>query len=32
VEGAGWYTYFEQINVSGDDLGVEAVIGKMIDL
>ncbi len=32
VEGAGWYNYFEQINVSGDDIGVEAVIGKMIEL
>jgi hypothetical protein len=32
VEGAGWYNYFEQINMSGDDLGVEAVIGKMIEL
>jgi len=32
VEGSGWYNYFEQINVSGDDLGAETVIGKLIDL
>lgn len=32
IEGAGWYDYFEQINMSGEDLGVEAVIGKMIDM
>lgn len=32
VEGAGWYNYFEQINVSGDNLGAETVIGKMIQL
>lgn len=32
VEGAGWYNYFEQINMSGDDVGAEAVIGKMIEL
>ena len=32
VEGAGWYNYFEQINVSGEDIGAEKVIGKMIDL
>lgn len=32
VEGAGWYNYFDQINVSGDNIGAEAVIGKMINL
>ncbi len=32
VEGSGWYNYFEQINVSGDDIGAEAVIGKMMQL
>jgi len=32
VEGAGWYNYFEQINLTGDNIGAEAVIGKMIEL
>ena len=32
VEGAGWYDYFEQINMSGEDIGAEQVIGKMIEL
>ena len=32
VEGSGWYNYFEQINLSGDNIGAEAVIGKMIEL
>ncbi len=32
VQESGWYNYFKQINVSGDDLGVETVIGKMIEL
>jgi len=32
VEGAGWYNYFEQINMTGEDMGAEKVIGKMIDL
>lgn len=32
IEEAGWYDYFEQTNVSGNDLGVEAVIGKMIEM
>ena len=32
IEDAGWYNYFEQINMSGDNIGVEAVIGKMIEL
>jgi hypothetical protein len=32
VEGAGWYNYFEQINMTGEDIGAEKVIGKMIDL
>ena len=30
LENANWYNYFEQINVSGDNLGVETVISKMI--
>lgn len=32
VEQAKWYEYFDQINVSGDNLGADAVIGKMISL
>lgn len=32
IEGAGWYNYFEQINMSGEDMGAEKVIGRMIDL
>ncbi len=32
VEGSGWYTYFDQINLTGDNIGPEAVIGKMIEL
>jgi hypothetical protein len=32
VEGAGWYNYFEQINMTGENLGPEQVIGKMIEL
>ena len=32
VEGAKWDEYFTQINVSGDNLGAEAVIGKIIEL
>ncbi|MEE9430856.1 MAG: DUF6616 family protein [Melioribacteraceae bacterium] len=32
VEGSGWYNYFEQINLTGDNIGAEAVIGKMIEL
>ena len=32
IEGAGWYNYFEQINLTGEDIGAEAVIGKMIEL
>jgi hypothetical protein len=32
VSGARWYNYYEQTNMSGDDLGVEGVIGKMIEM
>ncbi len=32
IEGSGWYNYFEQINMSGENMGTEKVIGKMIDL
>lgn len=32
VEAAGWYNYFEQINVSGSLMSVEEVIGKMLEI
>ena len=32
VEGAGWYNYFEQINVCGTASTPDEVIGKMISL
>lgn len=32
VEQAGWHKYFEQINVRGELLTPEAVIGNMIEL
>ena len=32
VEQAGWHKYFEQINVRGELLSPEAVIGSMIKL
>ena len=32
VDQSGWYNYFEQINLTGDNIGPEAVIGKMIEL
>lgn len=32
VEEAGWYQYFEQINVTGENIGAEAVIGKIMEL
>lgn len=32
VEGAGWYDYFEQVNVSGEATSPEEVLGKLIDL
>ncbi|MCK5207174.1 MAG: hypothetical protein KAI29_13115 [Cyclobacteriaceae bacterium] len=32
VEGAGWYNYFEQVNVSGSAMTPEEVIGKMLAL
>ena len=32
VEGSGWYNYFEQINMSGDEVGAEAVIGEVIQM
>ena len=32
VEGAGWYNYFEQVNVKGDAVTPQEVIGKMIEM
>jgi haloalkane dehalogenase len=32
VEGAGWYDYFDQVNVSGTAMTPEEVIGKMLVL
>ena len=32
VEGAGWYNYFDQVNVSGSAMTPEEVIGKMMAL
>jgi hypothetical protein len=32
VEGAGWYNYFDQVNVSGSPMTPEEVIGKMLEL
>ena len=32
VEGFGWYDYFEQVNVSGDNIGPEGVMSKMLTL
>jgi hypothetical protein len=32
VEGAGWYNYFEQVNITGDVSTPENVIGKMLEL
>lgn len=32
VEGAGWYNYFEQVNVKGDASTAQDVIGKLITM
>ena len=32
VESAGWYNYFDQVNVSGSPMTPEEVIGKMLAL
>ena len=32
VDAAGWYTYFEQVNLSGTLMTPEEVIGKMLEL
>ncbi|MEM9887206.1 MAG: nuclear transport factor 2 family protein [Bacteroidota bacterium] len=32
VEGSGWYKYFEQKNLAGKNIGVEAVMGTLIGM
>lgn len=32
IEAAGWYDYFEQVNVSGSRMPLEEVIGKMLEI
>lgn len=32
VEAAGWYTYFDQINISGNGTMPDEVIGRLIEL
>ena len=32
VEGAGWYTYFEQVNLMGKAQGPQEIIGQLIGL
>ena len=32
VDAAGWYTYFEQVNLSGTLMTPEEVIGKILEL
>jgi hypothetical protein len=32
VEAAGWYTYFDQVNLSGSLMSPEEIIGKMLEL
>lgn len=32
LDGSGWYDYFEQVNVSGEGVTPQDVIGKMIAL
>ena len=32
VESAGWYNYFEQVNLSGSLMSPDEVIGKMLEL
>lgn len=31
VEGAGWYNYFDQVNISGSVMSPEEVIGKILE-
>jgi len=30
VEGAGWYEYFEQVNLKGNAASVEDIIGRLV--
>lgn len=32
VEGAGWYNYFEQVNLMGKENSVEQTIGQLVHL
>jgi len=32
VEAAGWYNYFDQVNVSGEAQTAQEIIGKMVEL
>lgn len=32
VEGAGWYNYFEQVNLMGQEATAEQIIGQLIQL
>lgn len=32
IEVAGWYNYFEQVNISGSLMSPEEVIGKMLEI
>jgi hypothetical protein len=32
LQGAKWYDYFEQINISGDNVGPESTIGSMLNI
>lgn len=32
VEGSGWYTYFEQVNISGEALTPNYILGQIIEM
>ncbi len=32
IEKSGWYNYFDQVNVTGQDISAETVIRRMVDL
>ena len=32
VEGAGWYNYFEQVNIMGEENSAQKIIGQLIQL
>lgn len=32
LQGAGWYSFFEQVNICGENCGPQAVISKLIEL